>query len=64
VLTAITNQTTALNITLNSIDTDVSLTKTNTDNIDLKVAQVWNQLGLNPADPVNYQVTATWDEVL
>jgi hypothetical protein len=63
IINSINVQTAALNITLNNVISYVSDNST-VSNIDLKVAEIWTQLGLNPSDAVNYQVVATWNQIL
>lgn len=71
VLDSLTTETTALTVLLNSITSDVSdlyaYNTTRFDSVDNAIAvdtarieAIWTQLGLNPADAVNYQVEATW----
>jgi hypothetical protein len=75
VLSAIAAQTAALTVTLSGIETDIVTSYTGviakidtvnvaSSNIDLKVSQIWNQLGLDPSDPINYQVNSIWNYVV
>lgn len=69
---AIDAQTATLTVSLNGIVSDISTSYANNvtrfDTVDAAVtildsrlSEVWNQFGLNPLDPVNYQVAAVWN---